>query len=148
MPGHSPDALTPSWFTRELGPGDSGDDVRVVQRRIGLPATGIYDETTERSVRGLQRKEGLPMTGNVDRKTASRVGERKRKGQVPEWFTRDLALGDHGDDVAELNALLGLSPLHRFEPDLEAAILREQSARGLALTGVADAELVSDLAKD
>lgn len=148
MPGHTADALTPTWWTRELGSGDSGDDVRVVQRRLGIAVTGIYDEPTERSVRGLQRKEGLPMSGKVDGKTASKVGERKRQGKAPEWFTRDLALGDHGDDVAELNVLLGLPRLHRFEPDLEAAVLREQSARGLELTGVADAALVAALVKD
>ena len=54
------------------------------------------------------------MSGKVDRKTASKVGERKRQGKSPEWFTRDLALGDHGDDVAELN-----------RNDLEAADPRE-----------------------
>lgn len=45
---------------------DSGAAVRVVQRRLGVPATGWYGPMTRAAVTGWQRRQGLPATGVVD----------------------------------------------------------------------------------
>lgn len=48
-----------------VGPGSTGPEVREVQKAIGVPITGIYDEETTARVRGLQILYGLPMTDGV-----------------------------------------------------------------------------------
>ena len=52
--------------SREIKSGDRGEDVAVLQRRLGLNATGIYNQETEKKVKYVQRIKGLKQTGTVD----------------------------------------------------------------------------------
>lgn len=59
-----------------LSPGDTGDDVRVLQAALStknfIPltmATGYYGEMTAAAVEAFQKSEGLPVTGSVDEAT-------------------------------------------------------------------------------
>jgi hypothetical protein len=49
----------------DLYPGDTSDEVLVVQRRLGLAVTGVYDEATQQRVRGLQVLFALPVRDGV-----------------------------------------------------------------------------------
>lgn len=131
----------PAWFTRELSFGDTGDDVRVLQRRIDAPVTGVFDRDTEARVLGVQRSVGVDETGVVDEVTAEAVGETPSQGLVPEWFVRELKLGDHGVDVGAARKRLGLPhvPLN-FDAEVEAAVRMVQSSRSVNPTGVINEE--------
>jgi len=55
--------------------GSSGDQVRTVQTKLGIAATGTFDAATEAAVRQFQRSEGLVPDGIVGPRTwASLIG--------------------------------------------------------------------------
>lgn len=67
-------------FKTELGIGDSGTDVQIVQSYLNfiaqynnfipsISADGIYGESTAQSVRAFQQSVGLPQTGIIDETT-------------------------------------------------------------------------------
>lgn len=120
--------------------GDVGIDVQHAQVLLGLVPDGTYDQTTAALVRGLQLREGLPVSGKIDKRTAEKLGDRATAGLRPEWHTRDIALWEIGPDVRRANELLD-RPAEGdvYTPEVEAAVLRLQSANGLPLTGVLDA---------
>lgn len=128
--------MTPAWFVRVIVEGDEGDDVLIVQRKLGAPMTGVYDQNTMARVRGLQKRHGLEESGMTNEDTAGVVGEKESKGQVPEWYTRSLSEGASGKDVAALRIALKQPNLpDYFDKDLGAAVRRFQSAVGLKPTG-------------
>jgi len=128
----------PRWFKRELHVGMNGSDVRVVQRKLFLLASGSYDRITEFTVRGFQRREEIPVTGFVDAKTAERLGETAASELPPEWFKGDLALGDQGQDVSALRALLCLPMGHCYDGTVDSAVRRLRSSLGLPPEGGVD----------
>ena len=137
------------WFHRDLAPGDEGPDVTVLQRLLGAPVTGVFDEDLVVRVRGLQMRMGVMATGKVDKATAKAAGSRRRKGMKPDWFERTIRLWDEGPDVASARDALGLGAKDdRWDPDAEAACRRKQSDLGHALTGEFDEELAVALAMD
>ena len=60
-------------FTRVLNRGDSGDDVKALQRRLGITADGVFGPKTEAAVKAFQRKHGLVDDGKVGPKTAAKL---------------------------------------------------------------------------
>jgi len=105
----------PRWFTHPLAEGDTGDAVRIVQRKVDATITGVFDDETAARVRGVQLRRGLPLTGVVDEATAEVLGEKPDAGRVPDWFP--------GPPPGGMT---------------EAQVRRFQSERGLPLTGVVD----------
>ncbi|MBQ7124839.1 MAG: peptidoglycan-binding protein [Clostridia bacterium] len=74
----------PKVYPEQLGPGSSGDGVRLVQFMLSyvrqyentippFEITGFYDNPTEEAVIGFQKTYGLPETGVVDEKTYARI---------------------------------------------------------------------------
>ena len=124
-----------SWFSRLLTIGNVGDDVRLVQRKLNCHASGKYDNETAARVRGVQKAHGLLVTGMVDTTTAEKIGEHSRWGLVPDWFSRELEPGSHGEDVSRLTDMLGVEMVPDYTPEVEAAVRRFQSAHRLPLTG-------------
>ena len=131
--------MTPSWFVREILEGDTGDDVLIVQRKLGVPMTGVMDTTTTTRVRGFQKTHALEETGTMTKKTAAKVGEKASKGQTPAWYTREIAVGDVGQDVAALRIAMRQPnlPVDYDEP-LADAVRRFQSEAGVKPTGTLD----------
>ena len=126
----------PVWWYRDIYPGDDGDDVLIVQRKLACDPTGVMDDRTTARVRGLQRKNGLEESGIVSEKEAEKLGEKASKGNTPDWYHRTLEEGDHGDDVTALRRALGQAdkPVH-FDDTLADAVRRFQSSVGLRPTG-------------
>ena len=54
----------PDYPGRAVRLGDTGPNVELIQRRLGIPVTGKFDTVTDTAVRGFQRAN--PMTGPVD----------------------------------------------------------------------------------
>lgn len=129
----------PSWYRREIVEGDTGDDVLIVQRKLGVPMTGEWDQPTTTRVRGFQKKHHLEETGTMTKKTAEKVGDKASKGQPPEWYDRELGPDDDGEDVTALRLALGQPnlPVH-YDVSLADAVRRFQAGAGIRPTGRVD----------
>jgi peptidoglycan hydrolase-like protein with peptidoglycan-binding domain len=139
--------VIPAWWSRELIDGEAGDDVLIVQRKLGVPMTGVYDHDTQTRVRGFQKKNGLEETGTMTKKTAAKVGDKASKGSAPEWFERDLSEGDTGLDVSALRIAIGQPNLpDYYDNNLADAVRRFQAEVGIKPTGKADKKTVVALA--
>ncbi|HEU0132697.1 MAG TPA: glycoside hydrolase family protein [Mycobacteriales bacterium] len=59
------------WYTRVLRNGARGDDVKELQRRLGVGADGIFGKGTEAAVRAFQQRHHLGVDGVVGPRTAA-----------------------------------------------------------------------------
>lgn len=62
--------------------GDSGEEVRTVQRAIGAKEDGNFGDRTRRAVMAFQRRNGLAVDGVVGRQTAAAIRGRKDAKKV------------------------------------------------------------------
>ena len=121
--------MIPLWWHRDIGPGDAGSDVDVVQRLLLCHPTGVLDASTVAAVRGFQVACGLQAHGWVDDDTAEALGARAADNLLPEWWEgQDISPGDEGY-LAAVGLLGGEPALRRF-----------QGNYGLPATGVIDAD--------
>ena len=63
---------------RELGPGTVGDDVKALQRLLGVVQTGTYGPLTSYAVGQFQATHGLRSTGVADAATKRKLARRAR----------------------------------------------------------------------
>ena len=68
---------------RQLSEGMTGDDVKEVQRLLGLPQTGTYGPETTAAVRQFQSERGLPVVGQVGSQTKAALARRPRPPSRP-----------------------------------------------------------------
>ena len=61
---------------RMLGPGATGPDVLTLQRLLGVPRTGAYDDATRQAVLALQTANGLNPDGNAGPETKALIARR------------------------------------------------------------------------
>src|SRR3954451_18289886 len=61
---------------RNLTEGMTGDDVKEVQRLLGLPATGTFGPETTAAIAEFQRTHGLPPVGRVGEQTRAALARR------------------------------------------------------------------------
>ena len=129
---------TPLWWGGDIGPGDTGGRVTIVQRMLLCYPTGAMDNSTVAAVRGFQVALGIEPSGWVDAETAAALGPRASDEVLPEWFKgAPLHPGDPGYEVA--TSVVG-------GPD---AVRRLQGNHGLPPTGIVDeatARLLAGLA--
>lgn len=74
--GKSTQKSTPTTtnFYRTITTGDHGDDVKLVQSKLGITADGSYGPMTKRAVRQFQKAHGLTPDGVVGPNTAKALG--------------------------------------------------------------------------
>lgn len=132
--------MIPRWYTRPLTLGDRGEDVAIVQRKVGAPVTGVYDEETAARIRGVQMSNDFEPSEYLEEEVAELLGESATQGLVPEWYAGELNLNDHSPAVCAVRCRLGVpNKQHdRYDADVEAAVRRFQSGHGLPVTGVVD----------
>ncbi|MBE6538610.1 MAG: spore cortex-lytic protein [Ruminococcaceae bacterium] len=118
-------------FASNLGPGDTGPQVRVVQYYLAVIGyfddeipqvrlTGTFDSATESAVRAFQEQQGLPVDGVVGRETWNALTESYLRiiTSLPPEFSnvaaeiypgRVLSLGIEGEDVRRLQTFINLA---------------------------------------
>ena len=151
--------------SRNLKPGDSGANVRVLQRylsRNGLyPFTidGTYSQKTADAVATYQRVRNLPATGIANEETLRNMGfdflpEPVAPQQVSSRTrigSRTLRPGDSGADVIALQRYLQRTGLYSNTIDGDygegtaSAVSRYQRIRGVSDTGIANETTLRDM---
>jgi N-acetylmuramoyl-L-alanine amidase len=139
-----------------LGPGAEGDAVRDLQQRLaagGLDPSveprGTFGDATGDCVRTFQARRGLPVTGSCDRDTWTALVESGyRLGDRLLYLKSPMV---RGDDVAELQRLLGTLGFHAgrvdgiLGPQTERALQDFQRNAGLTTDGVCGREVLTSL---
>ena len=119
-------------------------DIRSLQRKVGVPADGIFGPATERALKRWQRRHGLVADGIAGPQTRSAMGlgagpvlKRKRgsarRGRAGGANRRSA----RGGGVRSLQRRIGVPADGVFGPATEAALKRWQAAHGLVADGIA-----------
>ncbi len=111
-----------------LKSGMSGEPVRHLQQKLGLPADGIFGPKTVAALKDFQKKNGLKVDGVAGPDTFIQMG-------LYELVL--LKKGTSGDAVKKLQEKLGLPIDGIFGPGTEKAVRDYQSKNGLTADGIA-----------
>jgi peptidoglycan hydrolase-like protein with peptidoglycan-binding domain len=128
-----------------------GREVRRLQRKLGLPADGVFGPQTKRAVRRFQRRRGLTADGIVGPVTREALGlgpgpvlKRGRvggRGQARGGGRRSARravrrTSSRGGGVRAVQRALGITADGVFGPATEAAVKSFQRRHGLVADGV------------
>jgi resuscitation-promoting factor RpfB len=81
-----------------LRKGDRGRAVRRLQRKLGVPADGVFGPQTDRAVRRFQRRNGLTADGIVGPMTRAKLGLARFSSADVRHPPKDAPSGDDGGD--------------------------------------------------
>lgn len=114
---------------RLLKKGAEGPRVAAIQRKLGIPADGIFGSGTKAAVQRFQRAHGLTADGVVGPATLAALANKTRRPAA-------RAPSQRRASVRLLQRELGISADGIFGPATHAAVKRFQTRSGLAADGI------------
>jgi peptidoglycan hydrolase-like protein with peptidoglycan-binding domain len=123
-------------FMSYLRKGVSGEPVKILQAKLGVPADGVFGPATEAALKAYQQKNGLAADGVAGPDTFLHMG-------LGELVL--LAQGSRGESVKKLQGALGIPADGHFGPATEKAVAAFQASHGLDADGLAGPKTLSKL---
>ncbi|QJP17200.1 peptidoglycan-binding protein [Starkeya sp. ORNL1] len=120
-----------------LKKGLSGEPVKVLQEKLGVPADGEFGPKTEEALKAYQKDHGLAVDGIAGPDTFTAMG-------LYELVL--LGVGSSGDAVKKLQAAIGVTADGKFGPGTQKAVKEYQSKNGLDVDGFAGPATLAKLA--
>lgn len=140
-PDYMVTAFTP-YLDTELGLGDTGEGVELLQRALGAEPDGVFGPKTAEALHAYaSERPGLRAAGSPEEQTTDTLTwlmlERDAYPTLPVRSV-ELVVGDEGPAVALLQTQFDLEADGIFGPKTEQAVRDGQVAQGLPATGVVD----------
>jgi peptidoglycan hydrolase-like protein with peptidoglycan-binding domain len=148
-PATTPEPTTTTEYSITLSAGDTGRQVELLQRALGIPVDGIFGPETEAAVQHFQAGHGLAVDGIVGPLTSAALrGGAPASASAAGVHTEFASDTESGTGSAETATLVGGSAVARlqqslhlpvdgdFGPETEAAIRRLQARHGLTVDGI------------
>jgi peptidoglycan hydrolase-like protein with peptidoglycan-binding domain len=121
---------------RVLKKGAHGPRVAKVQRKLGIPADGIFGAGTKAAVKRFQRAHGLVADGVVGPATLAAL-RRSAGGRSSDRGRSQRSRSPHRQDaIRALQRALGITADGIFGPATNAAVKRFQRRHGLVADGI------------
>jgi peptidoglycan hydrolase-like protein with peptidoglycan-binding domain len=120
-----------------LKKGLSGEPVKVLQEKLGIPADGQFGPKTEEALKAYQKEHGLAADGMAGPDTFTAMG-------LYELVL--LGVGSSGDAVKKLQTALGIAADGKFGPGTQKAVKDYQAKNGLDVDGFAGPVTLAKLA--
>lgn len=118
---------------QELERGTTGDDVRAVQRALGITADGEFGPVTRRAVKDFQARNGLLVDGIVGPATKRSLG----LAGAPAPSANKGVTPSNAATTMSIQRALGLSADGVYGPITRQAVRDFQRNRGLVVDGIA-----------
>ncbi|MCA0170441.1 peptidoglycan-binding protein [Bacillus sp. RAR_GA_16] len=153
-----PDGAEAAFGDQELKLGMNNQDVKELQDVLKAKgyftyhtSTGYYGPITEDAVSQFQKAVGLKATGVATTDTLQKLGASKVSKSSASTSSSVLQVGSRGQDVTNLQAKLKEAGYYSYNVDgiygqiTQKAVQDFQKAKGLSVTGKADATTISAL---
>jgi peptidoglycan hydrolase-like protein with peptidoglycan-binding domain len=146
----TPEPATTTEYSITLSAGDTGRQVELLQRALGIAVDGIYGPETEGAVEKFQASRGLTVDGIAGPETSAALrgnapaiasAASGQRALASDFTPASSETGSEpgasgGDAVARLQHALHLPTDGDFGPETEAAIRRLQARHGLTVDGI------------
>ena len=119
-----------------LKSGVSGEPVKLLQAKLGVPVDGAFGPATEAALKAWQTAQGLAADGIAGPDSFAKMG-------LHELIL--LSQGTNGEMVKKLQTALGLTADGMFGPGTKAALVAFQQKMGLDADGIAGPDTLAKM---